>query len=497
MVTADEKCTATSYHTELVDEFVEITRQNIAKRCEELTYIVNNNHFIANGPNKFDYDLSKFVDSAMESVIPLIQSKTIVQLDACGKIPSSKHEYKKVARNRLNRNKPKFLGDFVFAPLIYDQLYKFCSDVFQSHQMVVFVSLLQDVLSPSAVVRFEQTRAQPLVPYNTLVMDNAFKDSCLALLSHFKLAKQWRMGSKPGNGKKQSAKDVWQCFIETCLPKVAERCIKFDCVIPTSLMSHRTIKFVTSTPIIPISPSNHYDANNNNNDYKNNDGNAHIYERDHIQQNHHHNELNHGYYHDQMESSYMMPPRNNYSSNYFPNNNNNNNNNNNAYGNVYNGHNTCVSVQNNLPQNAYLPYLPLPPIPQPTYVNQHDLPPPIEYHMHPTALLETHSSATFGNQQQFIRPVLDEMDVLCAESPLLPDEDPTTSNNTSFSSVNTVNMELDCDHDEDMTQLASPPPPFPNPMQRFDDLEMDCSLIQEDCLLETEDIAFALSSPIL
>lgn len=73
---------------------------------------------------EFRVNTTEFVNIAMASITPVIQKHTIVQLGACKKIPKSKNEYKKVARNRLNRNKPKFLGNFVFAPLIFDQLYQ-------------------------------------------------------------------------------------------------------------------------------------------------------------------------------------------------------------------------------------------------------------------------------------------------------------------------------------------------------------------------------------
>ena len=52
-------------------------------------------------------------------------------------------------------------------------------------KITVFMNVLEDILAPSSVVQFEQTRAQPLVPYNTFVMENKFNythDLCFFLL---------------------------------------------------------------------------------------------------------------------------------------------------------------------------------------------------------------------------------------------------------------------------------------------------------------------------
>lgn len=59
----------------------------------------------------------------MVSIRPIIDNVTLVQVDQCQTVPDSKDSYKKVARNRLNRNKPKFLGNLVFAPIIFDALF--------------------------------------------------------------------------------------------------------------------------------------------------------------------------------------------------------------------------------------------------------------------------------------------------------------------------------------------------------------------------------------
>eukprot|EP01083_Nonionella_stella_P238314 835176_1 len=115
----------------------------------------------------------------------------LVDLKACKTVPQSKDAYRKVARNRLNRHKPKFIGNFVFAPLLFHRLYQFCRRMFAENGVIAFVSVLSDVLCPPSVIRFEQTRAQPLVPYNTLAMDNAFRSSGLMLLKHYDLVKDW------------------------------------------------------------------------------------------------------------------------------------------------------------------------------------------------------------------------------------------------------------------------------------------------------------------
>ncbi len=102
--------------------------------------------------------MNEYIQNAMSFIAPLVTQCTIVQLNSCKKIPKNKTEYKKVARNRLNRN-------YVFGPLIFTTLYGFCNDNFSNYNdaMIVFVSLLRSILSPQSTIKFDQTRAQPLM----------------------------------------------------------------------------------------------------------------------------------------------------------------------------------------------------------------------------------------------------------------------------------------------------------------------------------------------
>eukprot|EP01083_Nonionella_stella_P260907 889011_1 len=196
-------------------------------------------------------DIQAIVLEAMTSIAPVIQGNTLVDLKACKTVPQSKDAYRKVARNRLNRQKPKFIGNFVFAPLLFYRLYQFCRRMFAENGVIAFVSVLSDVLCPQSVIRFEQTRAQPLIPYNTLAMDNAFRSSCLMLLKHYDLEKDWSNANK----KKSSAKDKWHHFITHSIPKLTQRCCWPQYKAPQCLFipQNSTGKFTTTVPLIPPS----------------------------------------------------------------------------------------------------------------------------------------------------------------------------------------------------------------------------------------------------
>jgi len=214
-----QKAQCAQWHRELVDEFVATTTTNICIRIKELDRIIQRNEYLSAKPTKFQPDWDPLLRRITVSVQPIIEEVTLVQLGQCRTVPDSKRNYKKVARNRLNRNKPKFLGNLVFGPIVFDALFDFCGAHFGANKMAVFVSLIGDVLSRTAVVRFEQTRAQPLIPSNSLVLDNAFKTGCDLLLSQYHLDGEWRRC----RGKKATAKTVADA-LRQCLPELARRC---------------------------------------------------------------------------------------------------------------------------------------------------------------------------------------------------------------------------------------------------------------------------------
>eukprot|EP01083_Nonionella_stella_P107803 312704_1 len=239
------------YHQQLVPEFISATKANISQRLAKMMIIINNNSWVCSKPVHFTMDIQAIVLEAMTSIAPVIQGNTLVDLKACKTVPQSKDAYRKVARNRLNRQKPKFIGNFVFAPLLFYRLYQFCRRMFAENGVIAFVSVLSDVLCPQSVIRFEQTRAQPLVPYNTLAMDNAFRSSCLMLLKHYDLEKDWSNANK----KKSSAKDKWHHFITHSIPKLTQRCCWPQYKAPQCLFipQNSTGKFTTTVPLIPPS----------------------------------------------------------------------------------------------------------------------------------------------------------------------------------------------------------------------------------------------------
>lgn len=118
----------------------------------------------------------------------------------------------------------------------YSLFTQFCVDQFGAQRMSVFASLFEDLLSPMAIVRFEQTRAQPLIPHNTLVMDNAFKTGCDSLMTHYRLNTEWKaLCHSEKVTTKPTAKMVADALRE-CIPKLKERCASMMYTIPSKLI---------------------------------------------------------------------------------------------------------------------------------------------------------------------------------------------------------------------------------------------------------------------
>ena len=93
------------------------------KRINILINKINSNVHIKS--NNLSFNLPpNFSKIAMNNIKPDISNCSIVQTKSCKKIPQSLKEYKTVARNRLNRNKPRLFGNHVFGPIIYQYLYQ-------------------------------------------------------------------------------------------------------------------------------------------------------------------------------------------------------------------------------------------------------------------------------------------------------------------------------------------------------------------------------------
>ena len=84
---------------------------------------INKPSIIKNKKNKFTLP-SNFLDNATFAITSLISECTVVRISQCKKLPNTINDYKTISRNRLNRNKPKFLSKHIFAPIIFFYLYK-------------------------------------------------------------------------------------------------------------------------------------------------------------------------------------------------------------------------------------------------------------------------------------------------------------------------------------------------------------------------------------
>ena len=100
------------------------TKLNITKRVDLLLNSVNSNQYIfSSNQNKFVLPIN-FLDNAILKVTSLISECTLVRISQCKKLPNTITDYKTISRNRLNRNKPKFLSKHIFGPIIFYHLYK-------------------------------------------------------------------------------------------------------------------------------------------------------------------------------------------------------------------------------------------------------------------------------------------------------------------------------------------------------------------------------------
>jgi len=196
------------YHQALLREFTNNIRENINIRLDAVEQIVN-----LGLPDNF----ARFVINAnvrneiMSKIEPEIDDKTKVQHKACTKQINSIKDYKMIARNRLNRNKPKFLGNFVYGEIIFNRLYPHIYEQCTLHKLAskeimrYFISILITIFENYA--QFTQTKPQPIITYNTLVNENLFKSGCINLLKLYQIpADKYETDKKKRKSKKNEDK---------------------------------------------------------------------------------------------------------------------------------------------------------------------------------------------------------------------------------------------------------------------------------------------------
>jgi len=194
-----------TYHQQLLREFTANIRENINIRLDAVEQIVN-----LGLPDCFDrFEIQKVIrDEIMVKIEPEIDDKTKVQHKSCTKQINSIKDYRNVARNRLNRNKPKFLGNFVFGEIIFSKLYPHIYQQCNLHKlqsvmiMKIFMTILISIFENHA--QFTQTKPQPIITYNTLVNENLFKSGCINLLKHYQIPAQLYQTEKRKSSKKKA-----------------------------------------------------------------------------------------------------------------------------------------------------------------------------------------------------------------------------------------------------------------------------------------------------
>ena len=179
------------YHQTLLPEFIKNTRQNINIRLDAIEQIVN-----LSLPDQFEkcHINDNIRNKIMVKIESVIKHKTKLA-HKCGSVMkhlNSMNEYKKIARYRVNRNKPKFMGNLVFAEIVFNNLYPHIYQQCTFHQiqtnMIIkyFISIFIAILENYA--QFPCTKPQPIILRNTLVTRNLFKSGCTHLMQIYQIS---------------------------------------------------------------------------------------------------------------------------------------------------------------------------------------------------------------------------------------------------------------------------------------------------------------------
>ena len=147
-----------------------------------------------------------------------IQSWKGVDLDSCKKKKTTFKQYMRTSTNWYNRNKAKFYGNYFFYPLIFKHLLNVCyinlqichcsmlsrftlilllslfpysntqkckeiQVISESVRMKIFIEILINIFN--STIKFKKTKSQPLLPYQTVIQPNKFKDEIIGLIKYY------------------------------------------------------------------------------------------------------------------------------------------------------------------------------------------------------------------------------------------------------------------------------------------------------------------------
>eukprot|EP01084_Bolivina_argentea_P288715 495589_1 len=172
------------------NDIIKSAKQNILARLKKINTIINKHGQI----NGFSLSLNG-TNRIFNDIKNAILSWRGVEHESCKKIKKSFKEYRKTGFNWFNRNKSKIFGTFLFFPLIFGHIFQFCvdlNDIFNNNQkMIIFIELFTNILNET--IQFKKTKCQPLIPYQTLMIQNRFKSYCRKFAQHYNI--KWDLGN--------------------------------------------------------------------------------------------------------------------------------------------------------------------------------------------------------------------------------------------------------------------------------------------------------------
>mmetsp|Transcript_53953 Transcript_53953/g.89382 ORF Transcript_53953/g.89382 Transcript_53953/m.89382 type:complete len:578 (+) Transcript_53953:25-1758(+) len=199
-------------------ELKEKSKINVDKRIEKVVTIVNDT--LAAQSFSVRDDVKEVMIRQIETNIDAWNG---VDISVCkNKQKKTFREYQGTARNWFNRNKAKIYGHHLFYDVIYTHVLKCCaeqSSMSDAQRMIAFVTMLERILS--ATVQFPRTKLQPLLPHQSLMQPNKFKQACEQFVLYYQV--QWSVSAQTTHSSRDPdrAKKIHGAFCE-CLTKIRE-----------------------------------------------------------------------------------------------------------------------------------------------------------------------------------------------------------------------------------------------------------------------------------
>eukprot|EP01083_Nonionella_stella_P146289 459947_1 len=209
----EEQCRR--WHNDLLPSFEANNTYNLNERLDEIEKIVNREC------SQY-YDDPFLIPTSQRHNLQTLCNKdigehTMVSHTKCTKQILDIDEYKKKARNKLNRWKPKVFGEHVLFEIIFINLYNVCNTRHTAQQQHsrkstqtkhcitigrcrrfewddvrinrLFVSVFVELLD--AKIRFKKTRDVPLILATAFSTNTRFRSSCIYFLRHFNELSSW------------------------------------------------------------------------------------------------------------------------------------------------------------------------------------------------------------------------------------------------------------------------------------------------------------------